>query len=215
MKQKPSLQFYQQDFLGSMDVQTMSAEQVGCYCLLIFNCYNNDGILPSDPKELSMLCRGIAPASKVLNKFYEKEGCLRHKRIDEELEKREKFSKEMRKAAKKRWNRSESDTMPRQSQSKAKAMRKVCSSSSSSSSNKTSNKLDVSAKAEFGNPEINKILEGLKTAIGIDDFKESQMWQRRYANHFLSLLKKMDKKEFRRRLTGILEIGRASCRERV
>lgn len=105
MKQKPSFQFYQQDFLGSIDVQVMSAEEIGCYCLLLFNCYNNGGKIPNDANALRMLCRGIAPAENVLKKFYANAEYLRHKRVDEEIIKQEKFSQEMSKASNKRWSK--------------------------------------------------------------------------------------------------------------
>lgn len=113
MKQKPYFQFYTQDFLGSLDVQLMTAEEIGVYCLLLFNCFNNGGTLPSDAVALPKICRGIQPSENVLNKFYKIDGFLRNKRIDEELEKQAKFSNEQKERAKKRWKKAEKPPMPR------------------------------------------------------------------------------------------------------
>ena len=105
MKQRPYISFYQQDFLSSIDVKIMSATEVGCYCLLLFNCYNNDGQIPGDEEALKVLCHGTVPSKRVLKKFYANaQGYLQNKRVDEEILKREKFSKEMKKAAKRRWD---------------------------------------------------------------------------------------------------------------
>lgn len=134
MKQRPSFQFYTQDFLGSLDVQTMTIEQIGCYCLLLFNCYNNGGIIPGNVEELKVLCRGNAPALKVLKKFYADGEFLRHERVDEELKKQEKYTDSMRKNASKRWNKQKKDGMPRQCHGINSASNRQCSSSSSSSS---------------------------------------------------------------------------------
>lgn len=60
------------------------------------------------------------------------------------------------------------------------------------------------AKAEYGSSEVNDVLKGLKTITGREDFKESQKYQRFYGKHFVGLLKKIGKEEFRRRLDIIL-----------
>ena len=139
MKQRPSLQWYPQDFLSSFDVQTMNAEEIGCYCLLLFNMWVNGGELPDNIDDISRLCRGIKPTEKVLKKFYKKKNFIYNSRIDIEIEKQNKFSKSMSKAAKKRWDKPKTKAMPRQCLGNAKAMPKVCSSSSSSSSSSNNN----------------------------------------------------------------------------
>ena len=107
MKQKPSLQFYIQDFLGSADVQMMDAAEVGVYCLLLFNLANNGGALPADPEKLKLLCRGVTPSENVMKKFYAVRiadaSFIRNERIDFELKKKKKFSLEMKALAEKRW----------------------------------------------------------------------------------------------------------------
>jgi uncharacterized protein YdaU (DUF1376 family) len=133
MKQKPYISFYQQDFLGSLDVQMMDAEEIGCYCLLLFNCYNNGGVLPNNEAKLIALCRGSAKASNVITKFYVKGDFLRHKRIDEELQKRKEFSKKMSDAANRRWSKPKKKVVPTHSQGNADAMHDVQSLSTSPS----------------------------------------------------------------------------------
>jgi len=132
-----------QDFLSSPDVQMMSIDEVGCYALLIFNLYVNGGEIENDPAGLSRLCRGMQPPPKVLKKFYEREGFLRHKRVDEELKKSAKFSKVQSENARKRWKKEKIEGMPshmpRHSHGNAEPMPKVypreqCSSFSSSKS---------------------------------------------------------------------------------
>lgn len=61
------------------------------------------------------------------------------------------------------------------------------------------------AKADYGNKGVNDILKGLKAVTGREDFKESQKYQRFYGKHFVGLLKKIGKDEFRRRLDIVLD----------
>lgn len=121
-----------------MDVQIMTTEQVGCYCLMLFNCYNNGGTIPSDTEELRILCHGIKPASKVLKKFYAMGESLRHIRVDEEIKKLEKFTLAQSENAKKRWYKAKNSPMPsdmpRHSHGIKPASIRQCSSSSSLSS---------------------------------------------------------------------------------
>lgn len=144
MKQKPSIQFYQQDFLGALDVQMMNAEEVGCYCLLIFNCYNNGGELPNDAVALRTLCRGTEISKNVMKKFYVKGDVIRHKRIDSELKKKKKHSQTQAANARKRWGsgdkKPKESAMPSHPDGNAAASERECSSSSSSNSN-TSNEV--------------------------------------------------------------------------
>jgi len=62
----------------------------------------------------------------------------------------------------------------------------------------------LEGKKAYGNQEINKVLDTLKLATGMDDFKEPQKLQRQYGLHLTNLLKKIGKEEFRKRLNSIL-----------
>jgi phage replication O-like protein O len=64
---------------------------------------------------------------------------------------------------------------------------------------------DKSEKPQYGNEDINKMLEALKGKIGIDDFADSQRWSRIYAKHCVTLIGKIGKDEFVRRLDIILD----------
>lgn len=135
MKQKPSFQCYQQDILGSVDVQMMTAEEFGCYMLILLNLYNNGGALPSDKNAIKILCRGVEISEKVYAKFYEKNGELRNTRVDIEFQKRKKFSKTQAENAKKRWKNGNAEMMPSHTIGIDSAFNRQCSLSSSSSSN--------------------------------------------------------------------------------
>lgn len=65
----------------------------------------------------------------------------------------------------------------------------------------------------FGNKEINELLDLLKEKLGLDDFKETAQWQRRWGQNLLSLMKKITPHEFGRRLEVILadEFKRKNC----
>lgn len=162
MKQKPSFQFYQQDFLGSVDVKTMTTEQVGCYCLLLFNCYNNGGELPSDENKLRMLCHGTTVAEDVLKKFYKNGEFLRNKRVDEELKKQAKFSKTQSDNARKRWNKPKTNV----SDGNAMASNRQCSSSSTSSS--TLKKEKIYKKDDLENPLWHRFCDNCEV-VGIQN----------------------------------------------
>lgn len=68
---------------------------------------------------------------------------------------------------------------------------------------------------EFGNPEINEMLEAMLSKIGIDDFTDTTKWKRIYAKHCLNLLGKLGTTEFTRRLDLLLadEFKRKRCNE--
>jgi len=58
-KKSPAFQLYPQDFISSLDVQLMSAAEVGAYCLLLFNSWTQtrQGYLPNDEKQLQIISR--------------------------------------------------------------------------------------------------------------------------------------------------------------
>ena len=56
----PAFQFYPKDFLASPDVQMMNAQEVGAYCLLLFNAWeatDRPGYLPNDERKLMRWAR--------------------------------------------------------------------------------------------------------------------------------------------------------------
>lgn len=142
MKQKPSHQWYTQDFLASTDVQMMNAEEIGCYCLLLFNLYVSGGEIENDDAAIQRLCRGIVPSHRVMRKFYTKNNFLRNARVDDELKKQGDFVKKQTQNAKKRWQKEEKHTTPQSMPPHKSGMSLAsnrhipnrCSSSSSSSS---------------------------------------------------------------------------------
>jgi len=55
-------------------------------------------------------------------------------------------------------------------------------------------------KKEFGKEEINLVLQFLRKTFGLEDFKESKQWQRNFGQNLVSLMKKIGREEFGRRL---------------
>ncbi|MFD1466915.1 DUF1376 domain-containing protein [Hymenobacter caeli] len=55
----PAFMFYTGDFLSSPDVQLMEVQEVGAYCLLLFNSWQSDrpGYLPNDESRLRRTAR--------------------------------------------------------------------------------------------------------------------------------------------------------------
>lgn len=181
MKQKPSFQCYQQDILSSVDVQMMTAEEFGCYMLILLNLYNNDGVVPSDKNSLKMLCRGVEIPEKVYAKFYEKNGELRNHRADEELKKRKKFSKTQADNAKKRWENGNAKPMPNECDGIDSASIRQCSSSSSSSSNlNTREREETRAKNDFtsqeASNELQKLMDFVRTRFNLIQLKNEREW---------------------------------------
>jgi uncharacterized protein YdaU (DUF1376 family) len=89
----------------------MTAEQFGCYWLIMMHLYCEGGKLDFDVKELSLLCSYTGNFEKVWekiqNKFQIKNNKITHKRITSELRRARKFIQHQRAAglrgAKRRW----------------------------------------------------------------------------------------------------------------
>ncbi len=97
-------------FISDLIFQTMTAEEKGVYCTLIFYLYENNGKLPFDIEALKHLCN--CPDFQkvwefVKQKFIIKNGRIFHKRVSKELDRAKKMSQLQSeravKAAAKRW----------------------------------------------------------------------------------------------------------------
>lgn len=64
----------------------------------------------------------------------------------------------------------------------------------------TTNVVIKAEPQEFGNSDINLVLKTLKETFGLPDFKESGNWQRIYGKHLVTLVDRIGKEEFRRRV---------------
>jgi len=89
----------------------MTAEQFGCYWLIMMNLYCDDGKLDFNLKEFSLLCNCTENFEmvwkKIKSKFQKTSGKIRHKRVTSELHRAKRFIQHQRSAglrgAKKRW----------------------------------------------------------------------------------------------------------------
>lgn len=190
---RPSFQFYPADWLSDNNVMAMDATERGAYIHLLSTMWltkdcsldNNEEKLARIAQVDKVVIRSILHCFKVVNNR------LYHERLNREIDKQNTYKKACSEAGKKgmksRWG----------SQKNKVVITKDNSSSSSSSSSNNNNSKELqptveisdTEKKEYGNKDINGILTALKKYSGVQDFKESQQQQRRYANHFLNLLK--------------------------
>lgn len=223
MNKAPAFQFYPQDFISSLDVQLMTTKEVGAYILLLANSWIQEDqcFLPDDENILMRIARMTkeewdGSAIAVLKKFKKKNGKIYNTRLLKELEKQEKYQKTKsesgKSGAKKRWTREKNDdskAIAKNSSAIVLPMANDSSSSSSSSSTSISKIIPKGIKAEpkneYGNKKINLMLLGLKNRIGIDDFRDTQKWSRKYGRHLCCLIQKLGTMEFVRRLDIILD----------
>jgi len=95
MKNPPSFQFYPQDFLSDLNVQSMTDEEIGLYCQLLCYCWIEDGLPIKGGSPLVDLWFEKHPI--LANCFIAKGGKYRNPRLDLERQKqiswREKSSK--------------------------------------------------------------------------------------------------------------------------
>jgi uncharacterized protein YdaU (DUF1376 family) len=117
MKTDMWMPLYIADYLA--DTADLSCEEHGAYLLLLMHCWRK-GELPNDDVRLQRICK-LSPykwknLSPIIREFfYEKDGVLRHKRIDKErlqaAENRDKKSEIARNAANKRWQKDDADAL--------------------------------------------------------------------------------------------------------
>jgi uncharacterized protein YdaU (DUF1376 family) len=106
------------DFMSSPDVELMSAEEIGCYFLLLQRAWlsGESCTLPNDPARLARLARVDKVSEIVLSKFsVDKDGRLFNWRLSQEWKDALKRTKDSRNANKARWEaelRADSDRTP-------------------------------------------------------------------------------------------------------
>lgn len=150
MAYSPAFQFYPRDYLGDRNTIPMTTEENGAYCLLMWFCWENDG-LPDDMEELADDARlPVEKFTPMWNKrikkcfvWDEKRERYFHPRLLKEIKKQRSWKKKKSDAGKQgaasRWNeRSKDDggvmAVP------SSAMAQDASSSSSSSASPSSRK---------------------------------------------------------------------------
>lgn len=157
---------YPGDYLAG--TARLTTEQHGAYLLLIMDYWMN-GPLPNSDEILCRISR-LSPDAWSIHQallksfFFEEEGMLKHKRIEEELEKarakKRSAQEKAKKAAEKRWGKRQeiNDNAPSNTSSNTssnkQAMHKECPSPSPSPSESISNKTPCPAEAEPSEPEL-------------------------------------------------------------
>lgn len=97
----PYFKFFPQDFLSSSDVQLMNCEEIGAYCLLLFNSFlqKRKGFLKNDEKYLMRICKLSAKkwnkiSPTIMNKFITTDdGFIYNERLVFEIQQAEKTIK--------------------------------------------------------------------------------------------------------------------------
>jgi uncharacterized protein YdaU (DUF1376 family) len=160
MNNPPSFQFYPQDFISDLNVQSMTDAEVGRYIKLLCHCWIEDGLEIGSP----LVDRWLKVGSILLRCFVEKGGKYRNKRLDRERQKqinwREKSSRGGSHSAENKKN-------PNQGTTKAQPKGNQGSTLLSSSSSSIDKSRDLSIKAEFSQfwesyPEKQKKTDALK-----------------------------------------------------
>jgi len=106
---RPSFQFYPQDFMADPNVIGMSNEEVGVYMKLLCLMWNtSDCSLKKNENYLAKITHSSNDViTTLLPCFKEKDGYLRHKRLDVERRKQDEYRKKCsqagKKGMKKRW----------------------------------------------------------------------------------------------------------------
>ena len=100
MNKPPAFQFYPKDFLSDFNVATMSMEERGVYITLLSHCWL-EGWLPIGSTKLQRICGNPSNWEEIWESvkpcFYEKDGKLYHKRLDQEREKQQEWQEKSRK----------------------------------------------------------------------------------------------------------------------
>jgi len=125
-KRYPSFPLYPKDFISSLDVQAMTIEEIGGYCLLLFNSWiqKRQCYLPDDDEDLRILCKMNEEQwekhrDKILKKFKKNGKFIFNKRLRFELKIKREFSKKKSESGKQGGRPSETNTY-RKSENKAK-----------------------------------------------------------------------------------------------
>lgn len=106
---RPFFPFYPDDFWGSEAVETMTMEAAGLYVAMLSRSWRR-GSIPADPAALKALFGGRCRAwdeslAMVLPCFYEEDGRLYNRRLEDERDIADGISVKASGAAKTRWNR--------------------------------------------------------------------------------------------------------------
>lgn len=88
MRNPPAFQFYPQDFLSDLNVQSMTDDEVGKYIKLLCYCWIEDGLGIGSP----LVGKWLKDAPTVARCFVKKGGKYRNPRLDRERDKQRRWS---------------------------------------------------------------------------------------------------------------------------
>jgi len=195
-------------------------EGYGIYWAIVEKVYQNDGYLEPDFECIAFDLRADEKMIKAViedfNLFQETKKGISSSEILENLKIRKEKSSKAQESAKARWQKGGSGVRT-QCERNATAIRPQCEGNAIKEKKRKGeerkedksiiikNNSEQVPKKSSENLEITGLLDHLKKILTIDDFKESQQWQRRYGLHLLNLGKKIGKDEFAARLSGLID----------
>lgn len=92
LKEVEAVEFRPGEFLKEFARQNWTAEEFGCYCLIIFALYDEGGKLPNEPAVLAAICRMselefVKIWERIAIKYSRHGSLVSHKRVQSELQK--------------------------------------------------------------------------------------------------------------------------------
>lgn len=151
-EKSPAYQHYPNDYLADINTQIMTLEEEGMYRRLMDHCWK-EITLPESIEDLTALCKGVKPTSRVLKCFVKVDSGYRHKRLDDERAKQEEWRKKSAKggraSAHKRKHKKELNTEQCGTDLVLTKRQPKVNSSSSSSSSSSNNKNVLSEHSIF------------------------------------------------------------------
>lgn len=192
IQKSPAFQFYPLDFLSDANVRLMTVAERGAYIFLLCHCWVERG-LPDDVLKLAVLadCDAHCDVDFVTDTwphikhcFYKDDkGLLQNRRLDFEREKQTKYSKNMSKISKKRWDnrlqdmRTVSDAAkPTLSDTGKGTVSSLSLSSISPSSSNSNNKKHIDSRPK-NFQQIVDVMKDQKVAQDFFDYYESNGWK--------------------------------------
>jgi len=155
MKNPPSFQFYPQDFLSDINVQSMTMTERGIYITLLCHCWIEDGLPINGSSRVVDLY--FKKSSTVARCFVEIDGKYRNSRLDSEREKQRSWRD---KCSKGGLHSAEKKKLIKGSSTKGQVKANSSSSSSSSSSNKNHKNDFIKVLESWNSQNIRNLKDG-------------------------------------------------------
>ncbi len=188
--QPPSFQFYPQDFLSDLHIQSMTDAECGRYIKLLCHCWIEDGLEIGNP----LVDRAFKKYPNLKKYFIEKNNKFFNSRLNKERKKQKRFHRAMKKAgittAIKRWR----GHSLANSQATDKLIASRPSSSSSSSSYRDNKEISIGRTQSEFDPQFNEFWSQYP--------KEGRLAKKESRGKFIAICKRGEIEEFKKGCLG-------------